>query len=708
MKDTLEKKIAFIIIVMSFLTIFFSAKVSAVEQENEYEMYNIEDIIFNKIPIFDINFFSSKAGGKDVKVGSLVYTLKNIVATWYVSFRNLVIMALSILLVYTGIRMAMSTIPSNKAKYKKMLFGWLQSLIIVLTIHYIMLIVINLNETVVTTVEQTQTQMIEDGWEEESIYDTIRTRANDTRFTIGMPAMIMYVVLVIIWVRFIWVYIKRSFTILILVIVAPFIGAKYALDSSKGKKGTSFTSWMYDFVMNVFLQSVHAIVYTALISTALNLSKQSLMGFVMALVFFNFMLGADEIFRNIFNFNKSKLLGETAKQDGKNIMKNFEGLVFVGQMAKGGIGLAKFAGSTAMGLGKAGYKKINAINPNIEGKINYYLNKIDRKIEEKVDPSQNDKDGILKDIQNALYYEAKIRRLSREKGSRGIKARRLKNKLKANKSKRYKSNFKFVKDSITGVGSIVFAVPLTVVSPSAGIALATSGILTLHKQSKGTEGYKTKLKGYKNLGPYKVYYSTKEAKEKYKKKRDNIYKSIRNIDEINNKEDEIKNKFANLRENENITEEQIESFKETISTVSLEANRSTIIDSINKYLKDNKIKDIDKSTINDIIDNVVDNLGNNINLDDRTKRKIQREATNQILRQNAKKDNEDPENKYSNNDVSKIITQKVLNETVNKEFKDKEFKDIAKEIISLESKINEAEKTAKTNYRHVNKFLENL
>lgn len=693
------------------------------------QIFNIEDIIFNKIPILDINFFSNKAAGQDVQEGSVVNTLRNVVSTWYVSFRNLVIMSLAIIIIYVGIRMAIASIPENKAKYKKMLFGWGQALIIVLTIHYIMLIVINLNEVIVNTIKETQIQIAQERGEE-SIYETIRTRAYDVRFGIGFPAMIMYVALVIIWLRFLWVYIKRSFTMIILVITAPYIGAKYAIDSSSGKKGTSFTSWLYDFVMNVFLQSVHAIVYTALISTALNLSTQSLMGFVIALVLFNFMLQADEIFRNIFNFDKSKLSAETAKkQDRKEIMKDFGGIVFIGQMAKGGAGLIRFVGGTAVGIGKVGYRTINRINPNVGGGINHLLDMKDSFIESKTAPQKDDKDGILKDIKDSLYYNAKIRRLSRQSGSTGIKARRLKAKLKAQRSKRYKSNYKFVKGSVTGVGSVIFAIPLTVVNPVAGVSLATKGIITLSKlgrednreEAKSKSKVKRILNGYKKLGPYKIYYANKKAKEKYEKKRNKIYKSIRQIDEINKKEEEIRNKvirqineinkqegeirnkFANILSYGNTTEDEINIFKQTLSDISLEGNTSKITDAINRYLKDNNIKDIDKSTINGIIDNVVENLGANGTLSDSVKGNIRRRAKSRISRENAKADRDNPDNKYSEDYVSKIIIEKLVDRTV-----DNKFRNIAKDIISLESKINEAEKTAKTNYRHVNKFLENL
>ena len=193
MKETIIKKIAFIIIFMSFFTILFSENTWAASEDEDKHIYTIEEIIFNRVPIFDINFFSNTAGGEKINEGSVVYIIRQIVSTWYVSIRNLVIMGLSIAIVYTGIRMAMSTIPAGKAKYKQMLIGWFKALVIVLVIHYIMLLVINLNDILVNMMQEAEISIMEEqGVVEESIYDTIRTRAFSFSPVVGFTGMIMY------------------------------------------------------------------------------------------------------------------------------------------------------------------------------------------------------------------------------------------------------------------------------------------------------------------------------------------------------------------------------------------------------------------------------------------------------------------------------------------------------------------------------------
>lgn len=710
MKSKLIKKITLIVISLFFIAILFSNNVFAADSDES--VYTIEDIIFNKVPILDINVFSETAGGQIVNTDSVVYVIRDVVAKWYVSIRNLVIIALALGIVYTGIRIAVSTIPARKAKYKQMIIGWFKSLIIVLTIHYLMIIIISLNSTIVETIQDAETNiMTQGGWEEETIYDTIRTRAYEVRANVSFPAMIMYITLVIIWIRFLWVYIKRMFTTVILIVVAPFIGAKYAIDSASGKKGSSFTSWIYDFTMNVLLQSVHALIYTALISSALELSLESIVGFIIALVFFNFMLKADEIFRNIFSFDRSKLIGETAKQEKfADVIKGFAGITFVGQMATGAYGLVTGTASAVSKQGKQIYKKMS---PEIKEKINEKLNDVDMRMQDLFDRETDN--PILDDFNKMMYNNFKIRRLSRADGSLGIKARQLKSKLSRQRKARYKSNYKFIKDKVTGVGSVILAVPMTVINPIAGVGLLKKGITNINKDKKknvdiNKKDYKGRfIRGYRSLGIYKLYYGQKKARAKYEKKRNKIYTAIKEIDDIDDNENKIRDTFDKLRKESNINENETNRFKDITTKLILETNTEKISNIINEYVSRNNIESIDNSTINDIIEEVVRQLGYNLQLSDKVRNTITDKAKSTIFKQHeknvrkAKEENKEVDEKYESNSIAKNISNIVVDQTV-----DNKFKDIAKDIISLENRINKAEEKTKNNYRHADKFLKNL
>ena len=80
------------------------------------------DIFFNRIAILDVNFFNLSDDG------SVIANIRNSVAAWYYVMRLIAAAILLCVLIYVGIRMAISTIASDKAAYKKMLVDWICSL----------------------------------------------------------------------------------------------------------------------------------------------------------------------------------------------------------------------------------------------------------------------------------------------------------------------------------------------------------------------------------------------------------------------------------------------------------------------------------------------------------------------------------------------------------------------------------------------------
>lgn len=695
-----------------FTNVFLGRDVIEGETEEESGRYTVEDIIFNRIPILDINFFSDTAAGQNVSEDSVVFIIRKTVATWYISFRNLAIMSLAIIIIYVGIRMALSTIPQGKAKYKQMLIGWIQALVIVIIVHIIMILIVNTNNSIVELIEKAHEQkMIEGGYSEASIYDTIESRSYDNRVSVWFPALIMYLALAIIFFRFLWVYIKRLFTILILVIIAPFIGAKYAIDSATGKKGNSFRSWLYDFVYNVLIQTVHAIIYTAIMTTAISMAFDSLAGYLVALIFMNFILSADEIFRNIFNFDKSSISSDTAKQEGyKEAMNKFTGAVFVGQMLKGTIGGVTFVGGVATNGLKKGSRFVSKAFPGVKDAIENKLDSIDEKIENatqapKVKGNATDFGQAKNSIANAIYYQAKIRRLSRKKGAIGVKARNIKSSVTSHRKKRYTANFKLVKDIVSGSVSVIFAVPMSIVNLSAGTALMTSGISTLRKIS-GKKHYKYDKKKGKIIKQSDLAYKA----EKYTKKRDKYYDSIDLAEKISLEEENIKNNLDELKRKGKVSDKDIDSYKKKTNILLVEASATTIDRIMQEYIEKEGITTLDNFSINAIIDEVAEQLKINLKGDNATKNLISSKAKSKIIFLNMKRNKANDENNDEENllHITKKDISDVINESVIEATQDNKFGEMTKDLFRLDRDIKEFESKSKTKYRGANKFLENL
>ena len=83
---------------------------------------------------------------------SLAYTLQPTIAAWYVTLRNIALVALLSILVYIGIRITLSSVSSDKAKYKQMLIDWTVAICLVFLMHYIMSFSVTINEYIVKAI----------------------------------------------------------------------------------------------------------------------------------------------------------------------------------------------------------------------------------------------------------------------------------------------------------------------------------------------------------------------------------------------------------------------------------------------------------------------------------------------------------------------------------------------------------------------------
>lgn len=93
--------------------------------------------------------------GTEVKTTTQVSSAKTLqptISKWYKTFRNIAIVALLSILVYVGIRITLSSISSDKAKYKQMLMDWAVALCLVFLMHYIMAFAVTINEKIIQAI----------------------------------------------------------------------------------------------------------------------------------------------------------------------------------------------------------------------------------------------------------------------------------------------------------------------------------------------------------------------------------------------------------------------------------------------------------------------------------------------------------------------------------------------------------------------------
>ena len=698
MKRTLKKIIYIALLIVFFVVIFVPNKAIAVEADDEEDKkYTIEDIVYNRVPIFDINVFSDTAGRQDIEENSVVSTIRTVVATWYVSIRNVVAILLGILLVYTGLRMAIATVASDKAKYKEFIIGWLKSIIILFAINYIMVIILNINDLLIGLLSKGSSS-------ESEMYETIRTRAYDFRVSIGVPGMIMYLTMVIIFFRFAWIYMKRTFTVLILIILAPIISAKYAFDSATGKKSKAFSEWLYQFSANVLIQSAHALLYTSLVGISLDLYTENLTGFIIALLFLNFMLSADKIVLRIFKFEKH--VEDIDKPFNKK--ESLAGVYYTyGAMktAKRGVNYVEHKLKVA-----SKSPKLRTIKNKTENVRNNALNSIDNtfvsinnRIINRIGTTTinntintgntrntgsngttriiGQNNGIIKKAVNKKLNSANrtliLKQASRRKGSAGKVAKQV---LKLNKDQKkavFKSNYKFIKNNVKGMGSIILAVPVMVVNPETGIGLFSSGIGNLRENGKShkTQNYNLAEKAA-NVVTLGQYINRTEQIKSDKKRNQKVNNTMNVMLEVNGTMDKIEQKV-------NTYDENTKKLSKRVMKAHYMSNSKRINTYMKKYMNsvgnvNMDVGKIDENTKIKMVDYVVGIVSRGSQLDEKQKKAIIEQTKKDL------KNNTYGTNKSKN--MAKFASS--IERSIRRNIDSNKFKDEIKLVDELDQKNN--------------------
>lgn len=338
----------------------------------------LEAIVYNKVPIFNVNLFNPKEASRcrsgtgnywvkcetcaepDDKDGlcrmetctctecetaladagvqnvNLITIIQDNVRMWYYVIRLLAMAAMLLVLIGIGIKMALTSIAQEKAMYKRMLVDWLVGIIILFTMQYVMIFIINLNEVLVDVIKDVQTGVTEitkkefnvqtmDNQELEiSVYQAVRTRAYDAKLINGTTGMILYISLVFMAFKYVFIYIKRYFAIIVLTLMSPGVALSYALQKVLTGKSKSFSNWLQEYFINVIIQTIHALIYTAFISMSLVISLNSISGMIVALVIMNYMASADKLFKKIFKLSggSGSISEETSNANAKQLINS--------------------------------------------------------------------------------------------------------------------------------------------------------------------------------------------------------------------------------------------------------------------------------------------------------------------------------------------------------------------------------------------------
>lgn len=296
-------------------------------------------IFSGNIPIFDINFFSNEnttvetikntTGQSDeeyeIVSESSAWILKPIVSGGYYALRNLAIVAMLSILLYVGVRMMLTSVASEKAKYKQMFFDWLIGICLIIMMHYIMVFIVTMAENISgffssqcidnivvdlpvdTTIDGQSLTPGESGYPQWicSFSGYARLLAKGFRENHTMQAVeytLIYAVLAIYTLVFTVIYLKRVLYMAFLTMISPLVAMTYPIDKLNDGQAQGFNKWLKEYIFNALLQPMHLMLYTILVGSVMQLAEKYP---IYALVALGFMIPAEKMLRNMFGFEKA-------------------------------------------------------------------------------------------------------------------------------------------------------------------------------------------------------------------------------------------------------------------------------------------------------------------------------------------------------------------------------------------------------------------
>lgn len=296
--------------------------------------YTPEEIFSNRVPALDVNFISPSVKTGDTSADekmNVAIKLQPVISSWYTAIRILAIVGLLSVLVYLGIRMILSGIAADKAKYKKMFIDWLVAMCLIFALHYIMSLILTGAEVITSMISSgdggSVNVVVVDNAGNESysfsgnLMSYVRFMMQQRDTWTGIAFLALYLMLIIYNVRFTWTYLKRVVNMAFLTLIAPIVCLTYPIDKVSDGKAQAFDMWLKEYIFNALIQPVHLLLYIVLLGSATELAVNNPLYAVVAL---GFIFTGEGLLKKMFGFGKASggTVGSLAGAAGVSALAN--------------------------------------------------------------------------------------------------------------------------------------------------------------------------------------------------------------------------------------------------------------------------------------------------------------------------------------------------------------------------------------------------
>ena len=270
--------------------------------------YTPEEIFAGKVELLSIDFVTGKnSDGQQIKNTSW-NSIRKVVSQWYQVLRMIAIIGFLSVLIYTGIRIIMSSNAKDKARYREWIMNWLMGIAILFSMHYMMAFIVSINgelsNLLGTSLSGIHVIPSDDSGRafNTNLMGLVRFMVQSENLYIEVGYEVMYIALIVFTIKFTVTYMKRVLNMVFLTLIAPIVALTYPIDKMDDGRAQGFDMWLKEYTFNALLQPLHCILYYVLVGSAANIVADNII-YGMAVLLF--MTEAEKILKKIFGFEKA-------------------------------------------------------------------------------------------------------------------------------------------------------------------------------------------------------------------------------------------------------------------------------------------------------------------------------------------------------------------------------------------------------------------
>ena len=309
--------------------------------------YSCEEIFAGKVGLLNIDFISGQGQTSSLK------TVRSVIASWYKILRLIATVLFLSVLIYTGIKIMISSTAKDKAKYKEWIINWIVGFAILYFLHYLMsfiIVVISKFNTMLSNSMQYVNVSVKGNVSSFSfntnLIGLVRFCVQSDNLLFRTGYLILYTMLTVYTFKFTMIYLKRLINMAFLTLIAPIVAFTYPIDKMADGQAQGFDMWVKEYIFNALLQPMHFLLYYVLVGSAVRISGTNPLYAIAVLAF---MPEGERLLKKIFGFDKAGGGPVKGMQDaiaGAAIASSLKGML--GKGPKGGADASKMSSPGAL------------------------------------------------------------------------------------------------------------------------------------------------------------------------------------------------------------------------------------------------------------------------------------------------------------------------------------------------------------------------